>query len=164
MCSFIFKYVPVMNHGHLLADKNSLACNLTIYLWISGCRSCLEPSSCQKCPWLSACFLNPHFCKPGLIRGQISQSCCVFRLETDYKQANKLHNIYILNTNTHQVDIISLNLYFKIFGNFYNGEKRCRVLKQKKLIRSFFQNSRQFYLFMMMLFIVSRLSQDGRHP
>lgn len=92
MCGFIFKYVPVMNHGHLLAEKNSLACSLSLYLWISGCRSGLEPSSCQKCPWLSACFLNPHFWKPRL-RGQISQACCVFRLETDYKQENKIHKI-----------------------------------------------------------------------
>lgn len=56
LCSFIFKYVPVKNNGHLLAEKNSLARGLTLYLCISGCRSCLEASSCQKCPWLSAFF------------------------------------------------------------------------------------------------------------
>lgn len=97
LCSFIFQYVLVMNNGHLLAEKNPLACSLALYLWISGCRSCLESNSYQNCPWLSAFFLNPHFWKPRLIRGQMPQASYVLGLKSDYKQVNKIHNIYILN-------------------------------------------------------------------
>lgn len=129
MCSFIFKYVPVMNHGHLLADKNSLAHYIFVDFWLQ-----VLPGTKQlpEMPLVICLFPKSSLLKPELIRGQISQSCCVFRLETDYKQVNKLHNIYILSANTHQVDIISLNQYFKIFGHFYNGEMRCRVFKAEK--------------------------------